>query len=1029
MSNVDLGQLVGGKSCSIPCTIFRNGFQVFSSALADTGANAFALVDTKCARKLSEYLATPFEKLPRPIQVRGYNGSGVQSITTVLRMHICVDGRRQYNTPFLVADLGHFDLILGRKWLSYLKLQLDVQSRRLIWPKDLPPTPCFVKEAGIAIEALLRPAREPAHQADANRRDAAFEKDAQLDPERVRILQRPQDEGQPVITAATKDSSPPLSTARSQRPQWTLGAIERHTELADRRDNLRTMERELQLLESPVKLPRIRKSPVTVRKSLPRVDICGIGAAGFRRNLERPGAVVFVTSLCEIDRLIEEKQRPPSDEDLTDEQLLELKLLAPYHDLQDVFSQAASNTLPPHRPYDHKIELEGDGEAGLGYSPLRQQSAEELLATKQYVVEHLGKGFIESSKAPFAAPILFVRKANGSLRFCVDFRKLNALTRKDRYPLPLLEETLARMSKAKIFTKLDIRQAFYRIRMHPDSEDLTTFRTRYGTYKCKVLPFGLTNGPATWQRYMNDTLFDYLDDFCTAYLDDIMIYSENELEHVEHVRKVLIRLREAGLQADIRKSEFHVKRTKYLGFIISTDGIATDPEKTSVIQQWEPPRTVKGVQSFLGFCNFYRRFIKDYGRVARPLNRLVRKDQPFVFNSDCYAAFQELKKRLVSAPVLAHFNPNLPLRVETDASDGVTGGVLSQKHADGEWHPVAFLSKTMVGAELNYPIHDKELLAIIHSFQHWRAELEGTPQVIEVLSDHSALEYFMTTKVLTARQARWAEVLSRYNFQIMYRPGVRNQVDALTRREQDSDASQDAKSSLRMQILLKPEQIDPQVQLELATDQVLGTLETDSGLDLVDDLLRTNRTAESLKDLREEAWNPKSVWTLKNGLLKYQGRLMVADEPGLRTRLIAEAHGQVSTAHPGKSKTRKLLCTRYYWPGMTADIDRFVRNCDSCQRSKIPRDKTPGLLKPLPIPDRPWQHISMDFHELPTDRNGYNMVLVLVDRFGKRTISIPCFKNINAKETARLYIQYVYRTYRPLDTVVSDRGPQFVSAF
>jgi hypothetical protein len=237
-------------------------------------------------------------------------------------------------------------------------------------------------------------------------------------------------------------------------------------------------------------------------------------------------------------------------------------------------------------------------------------------------------------------------------------------------------------------------------------------------------------------------------------LDDILIYSNNELEHEEHVRRVIERLQKAGLQADIKKSEFGVKRTKYLGFIISTDGIETDPEKTSIIDQWEPPRTVKGVQSFLGFCNFYRRFIKDYGRVARPLNRLTRQNQPFIFDTRCEQAFKELKRRLVSAPLLCHFDYSLPTRLETDASDGVVAGVLSQKQPDGEWHPVAYYSQTMTGAELNYPIYDKEMLAIISSFQHWRPHLEGTPQTIEVLSDHKALEYFMSTKALTARQAR-----------------------------------------------------------------------------------------------------------------------------------------------------------------------------------------------------------------------------------------------------------------------------------
>ena len=335
----------------------------------------------------------------------------------------------------------------------------------------------------------------------------------------------------------------------------------------------------------------------------------------------------------------------------------------------------------------------------------------------------------------------------------------------------------------------------------------------------------------------------------------------------------------------------------------------------------------------------------------------------------------------------------------------------------------------MIDAELNYPIHDKELLAIILAFQYWRTELEGTSQTIEVFSDHKALEYFMTTKALTARQARWAEVLSRYNFRIMYKPGAQNKADALTRRGQDADSLQSTKTTVRMQTLLGKDQIDPRIQLELATNAAIGALEPSQDLDLIDNLLRTNRTSETLTDAREAAVQPETDYTMEDGLLKHRGRLVVASEDNLRTQLIAEAHTQVSTAHPGKTKTRKLLSTRYFWPGMFSDVDRYVRNCETCRRTTVPRDKTPGLLKLLPIPDRPWQHISMDFHELPTDRQGYDMALVIVDRFGKRTFSIPCFKTINAKETARLFVRDVYRIYGPPDTIVSDRGPQFVSAF
>ncbi|THC87443.1 hypothetical protein EYZ11_013110 [Aspergillus tanneri] len=308
-------------------------------------------------------------------------------------------------------------------------------------------------------------------------------------------------------------------------------------------------------------------------------------------------------------------------------------------------------------------------------------------------------------------------KPGGGLRFCVDYRKLNSITKKDRYPLPLISEFMERISHARIFTKIDIRQGFHRIRMDPKQEDLTTFRTRYGSYKYKVMPFGLTNGPATFQRYMNSLFLDILDKFVTIYIDDLLIYSENKAEYEMHVKLVLQRLREAGLQTALHKCEFHVKKTKFLGFIISTEGIQVDPAKIAVLKGWKEPTTKKGIQSFLGFCNFYRQFIKDYGKKARPLHYLTKNDMEFVWDPACQEAFDELKRRLINAPILRHYRAEDPARLETDASDGVVAGVLSQQCLDGNWRPVAFFSKTMSPPERNYEIHDKEMLAI---YVPWR---------------------------------------------------------------------------------------------------------------------------------------------------------------------------------------------------------------------------------------------------------------------------------------------------------------------
>jgi hypothetical protein len=985
---------MGGRHFTIPCTLSRNGYGVRSSALVDTGANGFAFIDTSFATQLSKFLNIRPVRIPTPLSIQGYDGKRATTVSYALILHLTIDRRRQTSLPFYILDIGTHDIILGLKWMEYFNIWLNPPQKRLIWPEneDKLASPPLHREIIAERQAIAPSNVHAVHQRDVRARNEAIEREdvRRQAGRQVKIL-----------------------TAR--------------THAQDHTNSLRKMEKELRDVTTSTTKPRVRRPPP--RKDLPTIDIAQISATGFHFNLYRPENEVFQISLYEIDRILEERQESIEEE----EQDLRTFLPAYLRNYADVFSKIASDTLPPHRPYDHRIQLEGEN--NIGYHPLRRQSTEELLAIRQYLLENLDKGFIESSQAPFASPVLFVKKPSGGLRFCIDFRKLNAITRKDRYPLPLIDETLARISKAKIFTKLDIRQAFHRIRMDPASEDLTTFRTRYGAYKCKVLPFGLTNGPATYQRYMNDVLFDYLDDFCTAYLDDILIYSDNALEHEQHVTKVLERLRKAGLQADIKKCEFSIKRTKYLGFIISTNGIEVDPEKVEIIRNWKEPRTVKGIQSFLGFCNFYRRFIQDYGIIARPLIHLTRQNIPFIFDLDCSKAFQELKERLLSAPILRHYDPELETMLETDASDGVVASVLSQLHPGGEWHPVAFFSKTMAPAECNYEIHDKEMLAIIRSLSQWRAELQSIGSKIKIYTDHKALEYFMTTKQLTSRQARWAEILSQFFFTIMYRPGKQNEkADALSRREQDVTPQNQVKTEYRTRALLQPDQLDARILEELGKNEepseVAALEDLSESLSLVSRLLTANRTAESLETLRKRARNgERKDLVLKDGLILFQGRLIVPDIDQLRTDLIKEAHEQVSTAHPGYRKTIRLLTDRYYWKGLTATVERFIRNCHACRRANAPRDRAPGLLKPLPVPQRPWQHITMDFQSFPSDTHGYDTVFVIIDRLSKQAFSIPCFKTTTAKDMARLYIQNIYRIRGAPESIVSDRGPQFISDF
>jgi hypothetical protein len=307
-----------------------------------------------------------------------------------------------------------------------------------------------------------------------------------------------------------------------------------------------------------------------------------------------------------------------------------------YHEFLHVFDRDKADQLPPHREgADHKIELltGPDGkELEVPWGPLYNMSRDELLVLRKTLTELLDKNFIRLSYSPAAAPVLFARKPGGGLRFCTDYRALNAITKKDRYPLPLINETLERISKAKWFTKLDVIAAFHKIRIHPGDEWKTAFRTRFGLYEWLVTPFGLANAPSTFQRYINWTLRDFLDEFASAYLDDVLIFTDGSLkEHRKHVRQVLEKLGQAGLQLDIDKCEFEVKSTKYLGFILDAEkGIRMDPGKVKAILEWQTPTSVKGVRSFLGFANFYRRFIRNFSDLVRPFTDLTLIGAKFI---------------------------------------------------------------------------------------------------------------------------------------------------------------------------------------------------------------------------------------------------------------------------------------------------------------------------------------------------------------------------------------------------------------
>ena len=547
----------------------------------------------------------------------------------------------------------------------------------------------------------------------------------------------------------------------------------------------------------PTRAPQPTNTVVTTCK------IAMISRAAFQITSQQEDSQIFLLAMSTIQEDVDPAKHSEYPANLVPEQ---------YHNFLPLFTKKGADKLPPHRYVDHEIPLEADKKPPMGR--MYFMSATELQEIRKWIEENPSKGFIRASSSFCALPILFVKKKDGSLRLCVDYRALNDITIKDRYPLPCIEETLNQIRGAKYFTRLDLRSAYNLIRIKEGDEWKTAFRTRYGLIEFLVMPFGLTNAPATCQCFVNDTLREFLDVFCVCYLDDILIYSDNLQDHRKQVKAVLEKLHVAGLFVKPEKCEFEVNKTTFLGFVISQEGIEMDLEKVSAVLNWEVPKTIQDVQYFLGFANFYRRFIEGYSRICTPLFNLlktvdksketstvttnpdvpVKKETnkaPIEWTPCCQQVFDELKSRFCSAPVLKHFDPTLETILETDASDYVVSGVLSQRHPDpakpegrGTLHPVAFLAEKMSPAECNYGTGDKELLVIIACLQKWHMYLHGVPFLI--YTDHHNLQNFGTKALLNRRQARWAGLLAQYEFQIQFRCGKANgKADALTRRSGD----------------------------------------------------------------------------------------------------------------------------------------------------------------------------------------------------------------------------------------------------
>ncbi|QRV82688.1 Retrotransposable element Tf2 protein [Ceratobasidium sp. AG-Ba] len=658
---------------------------------------------------------------------------------------------------------------------------------------------------------------------------------------------------------------------------------------------------------------------------------------------------------------------------------------AKYSEFAKIFTEEEISPLPPHRPYECKITLKPDAVPRHGpiYS-LGPREDEELQKT---VTKQLEAGLIRLSKSPMASPVIFVKKKNGTLRMCIDYRKLNDMTVKNVYPLPRSNDLIEKLRGAKIFSKFDLKWGYNLVRNKEGDEWKTAFKTRYGLFKYLVMPFGLTNAPATFQHFMNNVFRDILDIYVIIYLDDILVFSKNKEDHERHVREVLSRLQKHNLYCNLAKCFFGVEEIDYPGLIVSPEGIRVDPAKVVKAIDWSVPSKVVQVQEF------------DYSNIAAPLFQLTRKNHPWEWTEECATAFESLKEALRSAPVLIIPDISKQFFLECDASDFATGAILSQFSKDNQLHPVAFLSKAMTPAERNYEIYHKELLAIVKALKEWQHLLEGTALPVQIITDHKNLEPFKATKDLRGRLARWAGFLQ-----------MEKQIFCQGKMNTGLWGGGENRALLDPALFIAA--IEPD---EVLDDRIRDAYLQDERLNHIIEALQKNDKVKN--------------WSWDNGLLMFKNKVYVPKDDSICKDILTSRHNNMAAGHPGQFRTLELVNRKYYWKSLKKTVTSYVSNCKSCIRNKHSNQLPPGLLNPIELPARPWDHINYDLITGLPESEGFDAILTVVDRMSRMVHFIPTTLRASAVDIANPFVTYVWKLHGLPSKTISDRGPQFNSAF
>lgn len=653
---------------------------------------------------------------------------------------------------------------------------------------------------------------------------------------------------------------------------------------------------------------------------------------------------------------------------------------------------------------EHTIKL-------LNKVPIKQRHYPRNPAMQKVIDDEvdrmLQEGIIEHSKSPWSSPIVLVKKSSGRFRFCIDFRKVNEVSEKDAYPLPQINSILDKLRDARYITTLDLAQGYWQVPLEKESKQVTAFTVPgKGHYHFKVMPFGLHSAGATFQRLMDKIIGPRLEPYAFAYLDDLVIVSKTFNEHLEILRTVFDKLREAGLKLNPDKCQFCRRELKYLGHIINEDGIQTDPEKVETIRQFPRPENVKTLRSFLGLASWYRKFVQGFSKTVVPLTKLLRKKQSWQWTVEQEQAFNELKDKLTNTPALACPNFNIPFVIQVDASYNGIGAALTQKE-DGKEKAIAYASRLLSESEKKYTVTEKECLALVWAIKKFRPYIEGYKFL--AITDHQALRWLMNIQQPSGRLARWALEIQQHDFDVVYRKGTLNKVaDALSRYP--------VKEIVEINSMEKVEEhIDTPKDKKPPCPK--GWYENT--------FQKVSKRPQKFQDfVVKDGKLYKKIEYTHSSDKTLNWKLCVPIN--LRESVLAETHDAHTAGHLGIRKTLRRVKDRYYWPGLNHYVKEYVRKCKTCQSYKVEQAKAMGKMY-FRKPKGPWYTVTVDLiGPLPRSKRGNKYILVVQDTFTK-WIELAPLRDATARLVAAQFNELILCRYGAPEVAITDNGTQFTS--